>query len=480
MFRSLVLISVVRYSSTAWFSASNDADEDAAAEPAQSLESLISDLRAEVRTLRLEQEDLRRRLDGCACSHIADSTWNHTGASVEDEEVQVDVDTSVDSEAEAETEQLASGETGGIVHIDVGNTDWLKEVLFGGRPWVIYCDDKSSKKRVPPPAVFQESAVQLKGMATFGTLDCWERTSSGKTLAHRFDFPAPPVMFAVANGDFPKVVDLEGLAKPWQLRRKVLSHLAATVTRIDKPETFKSVCSSRRACLIVGFKTAPMLAETLGLIQPLLEEHRGVRAVSVDTSVWKVKLDDKLAATKPKKKDGQRERSDMLCVARSSGKQSRGAFFRYSGDAAPTSEDLEVFLDRCAKGKNLVPMSGIPQISLRPPDQPKGYYPPPSSTASSTASGKSESSKAKGKGKATSPRTAKRPMPRYSSASGPRSRASPRGRKPNRKQDHFGSRDSLEQSQEPLFTTVEDGSDDTDEIQEESLSSDDADEEVEL
>lgn len=472
---ALVFISTWRYSCLAWFSSSADSDgSDSNPIPntAQSLEALVSDLQTEVQSLRLEHKELRRRLDGCACSHSADLRNG------EDEDAQVDIEASAN--IDAEIDQKASDETGGIVNIDVGNTDWLKEVLFGGRPWVIYCDDKSDKKRLPPPAVFQESAVQLKGMATFGTLDCWERTASGKTVAHRFDFPGPPVMFAVANGDAPKVVDLEGLAKPWQLRRKVQSHLVASVTRIDKTETFKSVCSSRRACLIIGFKTAPMLADTLGLIQPLLDEHRGVRAVSVDTSVWKIKLDAKMATTKPKKKEGEKERSNMLCIARSSGKQSRGAFFRYTGEAAPTAEDVEVFLDRCATGKNLVPMSATPQISLRPPDQPKGYYPPPSSTASSTPSGKSESSKAKGKGKAQPTKTARRPIPRYSSSSGQRSRASPKSGKTNRKQDHFGSRDSLEQSQEPLFTTVEDGSDDTDDMQEDDSSNDEAEEEVEL
>jgi len=104
----------------------------------------------------------------------------------------------------------------GIVSIDVANTDWLKEVLFGGRPWILYCDDRKGLRdhyvhHMHLPAVFEESASQLKGIASFGKLDCWQRTASGKTLAHRFDFPKPPVMFAVANGDPPMVLDLEGL-----------------------------------------------------------------------------------------------------------------------------------------------------------------------------------------------------------------------------------------------------------------------------
>ena len=86
----------------------------------------------------------------------------------------------------------------------VANTDWLKEVWFGGRSWILYCYDKKDAK-AQLPTVFQESASQLKGIATFGKVDCWQRTASGKTLAHRFDFPKPPVVFAVANGDPPRV-----------------------------------------------------------------------------------------------------------------------------------------------------------------------------------------------------------------------------------------------------------------------------------
>jgi len=422
----------------------------------ETLQAQMAALQEELSSVRAEQRAQKKRLEQCGCGSTAqDSAALHS-----------DLDTFADEPLELD------GTNGTIVNVDVGNTDWLKEVLFGGKPWLIYCDDKKSARREPMPPVFRESAIQLSGMATFGAIDCWERTASGKTLAHRFDFRTTPVVFAVANGDPPLVVDLAGVTKPWQLRRKVQSHLRPNVTRIDSPHTFKALCTSRRACLMVGFKSANMLADTLTVLQPVLEDHRGVRAVAVDTSVWKVKLDDKLAATKPKRKDGQKEQPSLLCVVRQAGSHSRaGAFLRLIGDSDLKSENLVDFLERCERGRSLVPIKDAPQVSFRAPERPK-YKSPQTGAGASPASAKSApsssaksapSSSAKpstkkpapsGKGAAAKKKIGKkaRPMPRYSpdnkkSSSKPKASA--------RKQDHVGSRDVLEE-EDPLFSAVED------------------------
>jgi hypothetical protein len=400
------------------------------------------------------------------------------------------------------------------VTIDTANTDWLKEVLFGGRPWILYCDEKGRGKSSQLPAVFQESASQLKGIASFGRLDCWQRTASGKTLAHRFDFPKPPVMFAVANGNPPMLLDFEGMTKPWQLRRKAQTYLGAEVTRIDSSETFKSACTSRRACVVVGFKTATMLSETLSVLQPLLQEHRGVRAVSVDTSVWKVKMDKKLVETKPKRKEGHQERSYIVCLVRSdpqgksgksrTGSQSRaGAFFRLTGDASPTTENLENFLDQCNRQKNLVGMAEVPKISLRPPEQPKPRAAPKNASSeplyeanAGKASGKTteplyeaKAGKASGKAapkgttsKAKAAETKKKPMPRYSGAPQQKSGNGKAFGSKKQKLDKVGSRESLPDD-EPLFSAVqEDDGEAFGEGAEDDAAEDDSDdiEEVEL
>lgn len=436
----------------------------------EGLQAQIAALQAELSSIRAEQVEQRQLLDRCGCG--SSSGEERATPSLELEEAPTNVPEELDVT------------NGTIVSVDVKNTDWLKEVLFGGKPWLLYCDDKKSTSRMPMPSLFQESAIQLNGMATFGVLDCWERTASGKTLAHRFDFPKPPVIFAVANGDPPLVVDMGGLTKPWQLRRKMNPHLRPNVTRIDSPQTFKALCTSRRACLMVGFKAAPMLADTLAVLQPVLEDHRGVRAVAVDTSVWKVKLDDKLAATKPKKKDGQKEQSTIICVARQGGGQSRaGAFLRLTGDTALKAEHLSEFLDRCEKGKSLVPMTEAPQISFRKGEVPK-YKPPPASGPSPPAdkSAKKTATSSKGTADKKKDATKTRSMPSY--AGGTQKKSSIRStrsstRSSGRKQDHVGSRDALEE-EEPLFSAVDIVGNNSDEADHEEDAEDAAEEELEL
>jgi len=388
-------------------------------------------IQEELRTLAAEQRELRRRLDACGCA--AEGTRSSSAVEAGDGEE------GVSPGAVAGPSLDSGGDWGPLVAVDVANTDWLKEVLFGGEPWVLHCVDGRASE--PPeqqlPAIFQEAAVQLKSLASFGLLDCWQRTASGKTLAHRFDFPKPPVTFAVANGDPPALVDVQGMAKPWQLRRKLQGLVQASVARIGDPKSFKSFCTSRRACLVVGFKAARTLASAMRLLNPVLEHHRGVRAVAVDTSVWKVQLDKSLAATKPKRKGKQpKEQAEMLCISRQSGSSWQGAWLKApADDAPPTEEALGSFLERCSKGSGMLAMTGPPSIAQRPPEQPpRPRAPPPSSTAPGPA--------AAGKGRGRAPTPSPRSVP---------------GRGARARKDHVGSRRTLPED-EPLFSAVEEES----------------------
>jgi len=295
-------------------------------------------------------------------------------------------------------------------------------------------------------------------MATFGTVDCWELMSSGKTLAHRFNFPKPPVTFMVANGDAPSILDVDGMSKAWQLKRKAAPFLSTSVERIDSPDRFKQYCSSRKACLVVGFKSAPLLSGALQVLKPLLEHHRGVRAVAVDTTVWKVNLDKTLSATKAKRPTGAPDRAELLCLTRqphpSSGRG--GAFFPAASDL--TEDTAAKFLDKCGMGKGLVSFSQSPSVKPRPPETPK--YKSPSTSGRENKSKASKQGKAGGRG----------------SKSHSRGRSTTRDlnnkqSKGSRRADFVGSRDQLDQD-EPVIASVDtdDGGSDT--------MDDDADDEV--
>lgn len=420
----------------------------------------------ELRALRAEQRELRQQLEGCGCGMSSGKALREESGT----------DTASDDEdVGAQQPAGEGGDASALINIDIGDTAELKRVLFGGAPWVIHCKDTGRNKFMSPPSILEESAQQFQSIANFGTIDCWDRTASGKTLAHRFDLPKPPVVFAVANGDPPLVVDMEGVKKPWHLRRKVQAHLQASVARIDGPKSFRSFCTSRRACLVVGYKAAPLLAESLQLLNPLLEKHRGVRAVAVDTAVWKVHLDKDFVATKPKKAKGEKDQAELVCITHQAGANPwRGSFFKAVAESAPNEESVDEFLGHCDAGNGLVPISHAPKISLRPPDKPKPYYPPSSNKSSPKKNDSSKKSKKDPAGSSSSSKKEKRSQrpPAFSI----RDRAA---RKKKSNTDRVGSRNRLEQEEEPLFETVDDDGDKGDFGSDEEPNDDDA-EEVEL
>jgi len=395
----------------------------------EALVSSIESMKQQLHEVLQEQRELKKHLEACGCkAGSTNGEQPHRNIAEDDGKVGPGLNTRPEAVPELDH----------VVTIDVGNIEWVKEVFFGGEPWIVHCIDAKDGKHPNQQVltVFQEAAVELKSLANFGVIDCWQRTASGKTLAHRFNLPKPPVAFAVANGDPPEVVDIEGVTKPWQLRRKLQSTLQATVTRIDGPKSFKALCTSRRACLVVGFKTANALSGAMQVLSPLLAKQRGVRAVAVDTSVWKVQLDKSLTATKPKKTGNRTEKAEILCIARrSSGSAWSGAFMRAHEEMLATNV-VAPFLERCHKGsKNLLAISSAPRIELRPPEQPK-YH-------SAGRTGRS-------------PTSSPRPNSRQSGQSKQKLRSSIRpSRKDDRsnaRRDHVGSRDKLEQQDEPVFS----------------------------
>jgi len=440
----------------------------------------LQDVLSELRSLREEQAELRAQLaKRCACCEACGGGHTNDGNS---------------SEQPLEEYAVVQGgfeeDTVGLVRVDVQNTEWMKEVLFGGEPWILHCLDSGGPLSVMAPDVLVEAAKDFRSLATFGVVDCWRRMQSGTTLAHRFDFPRPPVTVAVANGDPPVVMDLHGVAKPWQLKRKAAPHLTASIEKIDGPQRFKQFCSSRRACLVVGFKTTQAFAGAVKTLTPLLERHRSIRAVAVDTTVWKVKLDPRLAATKPKKSGGgaagagSDHRAELLCFARQRGGASRGgAFFKASsGDLSEQVDAVEQFLGRCSEARSLIGVEKAPQISTRPPETPKYRSPSTASRStgatSSASSQKSSSFSRKGKnGDASSGATGSTGGKARAGSFGAAGRRAHGGK--GSRADVVGSRKQLEEDDEPTFvaldeeerlaeegsTAEEDGDDDVEEVE---------------
>eukprot|EP00971_Amphidinium_carterae_P307929 6119573-Amphidinium_carterae.1 len=234
-----------------------------------------------------------------------------------------------------------------IVTLNPHDSEHLKDVLFGGDPWLIYCTDNSTRVKGAPLPMTMEKALQPHHVpqaveeARFplgqthgvqvGLLACWETLESGRSVAERFNLPpSPPLLFLAASGEPPKTIDLRGLRKGEDLVEKVVPLLKVATGRIENMKQWQSLCTSRRACVVIGHKTKAQRDSALAVFRPLLESNRRVKVVTLDTSLWRLKLDDALMEARP----GKAGRASVICLARSTdsaGARARsGAFLQDS------------------------------------------------------------------------------------------------------------------------------------------------------
>jgi len=341
-----------------------------AGELAEELRALRAEVRAAQQTLveqsKLVQavvaqsEELQKRFDRCGCD--ADRAL---GDGVEGGGDADDGEDEVGGVSEDSTSSTGGGrgvgDTSMVLTVDIQDEAWVKEVFFGGRR--VHFSTRTGADDIPD--VFEEAAFEMRANATFGTLACWERLKySKKTLAQRFHLPKPPVTFVVANGDPPVMLDMAGAVKPWQLVRKAAPHLGVQVTRIDGLARFKSLCSQRKACLVVCFQTQQALVAATATLSPLLERHRELRAVALNITDWRLRLEDQLERKRPVVGSAV---AAFLCLARTgtTGSGRGGAFFHGASDQHGLHE-LELFLGRCGEGRDLVTIEKAPWISHRP------------------------------------------------------------------------------------------------------------------
>eukprot|EP00931_Biecheleriopsis_adriatica_P078164 TRINITY_DN51630_c0_g1_i1.p1 TRINITY_DN51630_c0_g1~~TRINITY_DN51630_c0_g1_i1.p1 ORF type:complete len:424 (-),score=105.01 TRINITY_DN51630_c0_g1_i1:33-1304(-) len=325
----------------------------------------------------------------------------------------------------------------GVVNVDVQDTTKLKNVLFGGEPWLIYCVN-SDTVNYPLPRVVEDSAWTLWSnlRVSVGVLHCWDKTESGRSVAQRFKMNLkPPLAFVVANGNKPRSLNLAGISKTEDLEKRIKPALSLEIPRIDTLKKWPSLCTSRRSCVVVGHKHQAQKTTALNVLQPLHEKYRALKIVTLDTAFWQLKLEESVMATRKSKGT-----ADVLCLTR---EEKPGSNATYGGFFLPSldSSSASSFLQACSDHTGAIEIKAAPRIKARP-SKPKKATPAPV------------------------------PPSRPSKPSPP---------PPSRKTanvDQVGSRSALETEEEPLFEAVEEG--DEEEGSEEEEEDDSGDDEVEL
>mmetsp|Transcript_45611 Transcript_45611/g.128407 ORF Transcript_45611/g.128407 Transcript_45611/m.128407 type:complete len:421 (+) Transcript_45611:91-1353(+) len=311
----------------------------------------------------------------------------------------------------------------GIVNVDIADTAKLKSVLFSGEPWLVYCvNNDTATQRLP--RVLEEGASTLSSSLGVSTavIRCWDQSASGRSVAQRFKLNLkPPLAFVTANGNTPRTINLVGISKIDELEKRVKPALKVEAHKIDTLKKWPNLCTSRKTCVVIGHKNGAQRELGLNVFKPLLEKHRGVKVVTLDTAFWQLKLDEKVLRTRASGKGAQ-----VFCLARDDAPGGnatyRGAFLQdLDGSSAST------FMKACEARESLLELEKAPKINARP-SKPKKAAPPPS------------------------------PKPRP---------PSPKPKDPERGNvDRVGSRETLE-NEEPLFEAVDDDEEEDGEGEEE-------------
>lgn len=260
---------------------------------------------------------------------------------------------------------LHSSVTGASIEtLNVHDTTRLKSVLFGGEPWLVHCVNNRTGSQTLPE-VLTTSARDLEALGLrLGTLGCWEHTSSGRSVAERFQLKKrPPLTFVIANGNKPKVVELESISTGEALVKKVKPALKIETQSISSPKTWSSHCASRRTCIVVGYKHTAERETATTLFRPLLASHRAVKVVTLDTSAWQLKLDDRVLATRSGRDGGGG--ADVVCLARDDGADGGNATYSGIFLSHLTSHAVSAFFDDCEARTGLIPMPSMPKVKAR-------------------------------------------------------------------------------------------------------------------
>lgn len=252
----------------------------------------------------------------------------------------------------------------------------LKEILFGGDPYLVYCiNDDTSKQKLPKFVEDCANEVYSEGVKT-ALLPCWDKMESGKTLAERFKFRnQPPVMFTVANGDAPKLVNMQGM-QPADVAKQVTKTSKPKLELINGPKVWSKLCTSRRACVAFGYKHIAQVNHIKNVLDPILPEFKSLKFVQLDTEQWKLKLDLKFVEKRP---DSHTKKGPALfCLAKGGGNTTYAGWYP-EGDF--NAYALRSFLSECKAAPNGMPddfveIAKAPKIEARP-KKAKIVTPPP-------------------------------------------------------------------------------------------------------
>ena len=107
----------------------------------------------------------------------------------------------------------------------VGDMDTLKDVFFGGQPWLVLCGKGSAADAQSALPHFKAASSALSGRVNTGVLDCTAEMESGKSTFDRFDVNA--------QAGKPAALFFIGGQKPWKIPKGSITSAEGIVEYVE-------------------------------------------------------------------------------------------------------------------------------------------------------------------------------------------------------------------------------------------------------
>jgi len=179
-----------------------------------------------------------------------------------------------------------------IATVRLDDASQLKEVFFGGEPWMLQCANENVT--IGEGFLGASKRLSVTSNVKFGTIDCNGKLPSNKTFWQRFGqvpkafTAAAPVGFLFANNNDPLGIPEKYINDAKKLSEWAEKYSKPSVQELSWTKTFKKHCLSRDVCVQLHtkgkFKVPSWMRGVMG-------QHMGLKFVSINRKLHKTSFD---------------------------------------------------------------------------------------------------------------------------------------------------------------------------------------------
>jgi hypothetical protein len=241
----------------------------------------------------------------------------------------------------------------------------LKEIFFGGSPYVVYC--QAGKSKLVPKLLIEGANMLPRGYYT-AMLNCGEpMVGSGKSVFERFeiDLKGTPA-FVVANGDKPTQFKRESFYNPEYFAEFVKHQSTPKLREINNEYLFRKNCLQREKCVVIGHKGKLGTSEKEA-IETANTYWRKQRIGTIDTGKFSIKLDDILSSQLDEQmKAGKTGKGYLSGLCLESPNQESNSEAPVKGMVRRITEDeVYYFIKDCMGASGLVELKHAPTLEAK-------------------------------------------------------------------------------------------------------------------